>query len=441
MHDLNLQELSACKRKLSVRVPSENVKEAVRLGWMNAQRQVNMKGFRPGKVPRSMLEKMYGEKIRKEIKQHLVNSAFRSAVEKHALRPVLSPRIDLTAMELDSSKDLAFELEFDVVPSFEVKDYKDIEVKAPVVAVTDEMVEREVESLRGRLAKPFSLTEGASQKGDFLRVKLTIKVDGNVVKAVDEAVVDTQGDTIDGMPAKGGTDAFVGQSVGATVSVTNEWPQGYEPASFVGSACELIGEVKEITRFNVPTLDDDFVKQFGMESVDEFRGKVREQVENTLKQRRNQFIEERILDDLIARTEFAMPEDSLNVLSEQGVHRLAHEMQRAGTADKEAHERAEQYLPKIREQNERSLRVSFLVDRIASLESVAVSETDLENAVRALAMQQRRDPQQLADEMIANDQVGQLRAQVLDAKVRRLLREAAKVIDVEPSTEVAKPAE
>lgn len=440
MHDLNLQELSDCKRKLSVRIPQKNVQEAVRQGWANAQRQVNMKGFRPGKVPRNLLEKMYGEQIRKEIRQHLVNSAFRDAVTKHSLRPVLSPRIDLATLPLDGAQDLSFELDFDVVPTFDVSDYKGVEVKAPVVVVTDEMVAAEVQGLRNRLAKPHPVTEGGAAKGDYLRVQLTIKVDGNAVKNVEDAVVDTINDRIDGIPANGGTEQFFSQAVGATVMVKTKWPQGYEPASFADSDCELSCEIKEITRFDVPELDDEFTKQFGIESVDEFRAKVREQVENTLRMRRNQFIEERIFDDLIARTQFAMPEDSLKVLADQGMHRLAHEMMRAGTPEKDAHERAEGHLPKIREQNERSLRISFLVDRIAAIESVSVSEQDLENAVRHLAMQQRRDPQQLADEMIANDQVGQLRAQVLDAKVRRLLREAAKVIDVEPSTEAAAPA-
>jgi trigger factor len=440
MHDLHLEELSACKRKLSVRIPSANVKEAVRLGWANAQRQVSMKGFRPGKVPRSMLEKMYGEQIRKEIKQHLVNTAFRDAVTKHSLRPVLSPRIDLTNLAIDGGQDLSFELDFDVVPHFEVKDYKGVEVKAPVVAVTDELVEREIMGLRSRLAKPQPVTDGGAAKGDYLRVKLAIKVDGNAVKSVDDAVVDTNGDTIDGIPANGGTSAFVGQTIGGTVTVNATWPQGYEPATFADSPCELVCEILEITRFDVPELDEAFVQQFGLESVDDFKAKVREQVENTLQARRHRFIEERVFDEVLGRTELAMPEDSLKVLAEQGVHRLAHEMMRAGTPEKEAHERAESHLPRIREQNERSLRVSFLVDRIAAIESVSVSEQDLENAVRHLAMQQRRDPQQLADEMIANDQVGQLRAQVLEAKVRRLLREAAKVIDVEPSTVATEPA-
>jgi trigger factor len=440
MHDLQLEEISPCKRKLAVRIPAANVKEAVRMGWLNAQSQINLKGFRPGKVPKSFLEKRYGEQIRKEIKQHLVNQAFRSAVEKHALRPVLSPRIDLTKLELDPTKDLSFDLDFEVVPPFEVGEYKGIEVKAPVIAVSDEIVEREIEGVRKRMAKQLSLKEGEAQKDDYLRAKLTIKVDGNVVKSVDDAVIDTHGDTIDSIPAEGKTADFVGKAVGSTVTVAAKWPATYEPTTFADSACELACEILEITRFDVPAFDEAFVKQFGIETIDEFRAKVREQAEQTLKTRRNQFIEERVFDELITKTAFAMPEDSIKVLTEQGKHRVAHEMMRAGTPEKDAHERAEQYLPRIQAQNERTLRISFLVDRIANLESIAVSEQELENAVRALAMQNRRDPQQLADELIANDQVGQLRAQVLEAKVRRLLREAAKVTDVEASAEASKPA-
>lgn len=435
MTDLQLQELGPCKRKLSVKIPSERVKQAVQRGWQNAQYQVQMKGFRPGKVPRSILEKKYGEEIRKEIKQHLINDAFRQAVEKHALRPVVAPSVDLTKLDLDTTRELQFDLDFEVVPQFEVDGFKDVEVKVPKVDVTEEIVEREIESLRGKLAQPQTITGEPAAKGDFMRAKLSIRVDGAIVKTVDDAVVDTRGDKIDGIATEGGTASFEGKNLGDKVTVPVKWPEGYEPATFKGAEAHLDCEILEINRFILPPVDEAFVARFGIESVDEFRTQVKKQVEMTIQHRRNQFIEERVFDSLIERTTFPMPEDTLKMMTEQGVHRVAHEMMRSGMADKEAHTRAEQYVPKIREQNERSLRISFLVDRIASKEQIAVTEQDLENAVRALAQQQRKDPQQLADELIANDGVGQLRAQVLDAKVRRLLRESAKVIDVEPSAE------
>ncbi len=439
MTDLQLQELGPCKRKLSVKIPSERVKQAVARGWHNAQHQVSMKGFRPGKVPKSILEKKYGEEIRKEIKQALINEAFREAVQTHSLRPVVAPSVDLAKLDLDPTRELQFDLDFEVVPQFEVEGYKDVEVKVPKVEVTDEIVDREIESLRGKLAQAQSITDGAAEKGDFMRAKLSIRVDGAVVKAVDDAVVDTRNDTIDGIPTEGGTAQFVGKAVGATVTVPAKWPEGYEPAGFKGAEAQLDCEILEISRFILPPVDEAFVKRFGLESVDEFRSQVRTQVERTIEHRRNQFIEERVFDSVLSHVSFPMPDDTLKAMTEQGMHRMAHEMMKSGLGDKEAHQQAEKSIPRIREQNERSLRVSFLVDRIATKEQIAVTEEDLEQAVRALAMQQRRDPQQLADELIANDGVGQLRAQVLDAKVRRLLRESAKVIDVEPSAE-AKPA-
>jgi trigger factor len=433
MTEIQLQELGPCKRKLSVKIPPDRVSTALRNGWQSAQRSIQLKGFRPGKVPRSVLEKRYGDEIQKQIKEGLVNDAFREAVEKHSLKPVLAPRIDLTKLDLDPARELTFELDFEVTPDFDLKSYKGFAVEVPKVEVTDDLVDREIEVLRKRMAKAQNVSEGAVEKGDYIRSELKIQVDKSTVKVVENAVVDTNGDTIDGIPVEGGTAQFVGKKVGDSVGVPAKWPAGYEPVGFTGVECLLSCEVKEISRFTPPPLDEALVKQFGLDSVETFKARAREQVEHGVAQRRNQFIEERVLDQLIAATPFALPEETLAQMTKQSQHRVAGEMMKGGITQDEALKRSEQHLPKLKDQNERFLRVSFLVDRISTTEKIFVNDQDLEQAVRVLAAQQGREPQSLADEIVANNAVPQLRNQILEAKVRKFLRENATVTDIAPA--------
>jgi trigger factor len=437
MAEFQLEKTGPCSRKLAVTIPADRIQAAIAVGWRNAQQSISLKGFRPGKVPRSLIEKKFGDEIRKEIKQQLVNEAFQEAVEQHSLSPVSSPNLDLHALELDPQQDLRFELAFEVRPEFELQDYKGVEVEVPKVAFGEEDVEREVEMLRARFATPQPVAEGGAAEGDYLKAKLEIVVDGAVVKEVADAVIDPRGDTIDGIPVEGGTKQFLGKGAGDRLEVPAKWPAGYAPEGHAGAEALLRCEVLEVTRFVSPPLDE-VVTKIGLESAEDLRTRIRDEIGRTVEGRRNQFIEEKVLDALIASHVFDVPGKLLDQMTDQTLHRMAHERAHQQGLDHEAaHHEVEPHRAEARAHGERRLRIGFLIEKIAAAEQVAISEQDLESAVRALAASQRRDPQQVADEIIANKGVPALRAQIAEAKVRRLLREHAKVAEIQP-TEQAK---
>jgi len=426
-----VSEIGPCERRISVSIPKQKVKEAVALMWTQARNQVQLKGFRPGKVPKKILEKKFGDAIQQDVKQHLVNDAYREAIEENSLEPISQPQIDLEAISIDPEQDLEFELTVDVKPAFELPKYKDLEVGAPPVNVKDEDVERELERLRSGHATVEPVAEGVAAKGDYLMADISVQVDGATVIQHEDRVVDTNRDTVDGIPTEGGTAAFGGKAVGATVTAPVHLPADFEPAGFSGAEAQLVCTIKEIRRVTLPELDDEFATKVGAESVEDLREKMTGQVQRHAEGERDRYVEERLFDELLKPLSFELPPKLLEQATHDKVHQLEHQMTSGGMAEAEAKANAASHTDRVRQEETRGLRISFLIDSIAKKESLSVSDSEIESSVRTLAAMHGQQPQDVYDELYDSGRLPGLRAQILEGKVRKLLREAAVITDLE----------
>lgn len=428
-------ELGPCKRKISVSIPPEEVKKAIQQAWASAQQQVNMKGFRPGKVPRHVLEKKYGNDVRNDVKHHLINDAYRRALDEHSLVPVESPNVDPDKMQLDPEQAFAFDIELEVQPKFELPAYRGVAVGAPPVNVTPEDVEREIEKLRDRHATLEEVTGGVVTKGDLVTVDLQIQVDGKTVHEHAGEEIDTRFDSIHGIAAEGASAAFSGQQVGAVVRVPCHLPPGFEEKEHAGKEAVLACTIQKVMRAVPAALDDDFAKKLGADDLASLRERMQKDYQRHLEGQRNRYVEERLFDELLTKVDFPVPEGLLERMTHDTVHRMEHQMTDGGMAAAEAKANAASHTERVKQEQARNLRVSFLVDRIAGKEKLTVNDEDLENAIRTLAYMHGRPPQEVADELVNARQIPALRAQILDGKVRKLLREAATISEIRPQAD------
>ncbi len=424
-------EIGPCQRRISVSIPKDEIQKAIQRTWSQARNQIQLKGFRPGKVPKKILERKYGDAIREEVKQNLVNQAYRDALEQHDLDPISQPHLDLDSLPFDPESEFRFELTLEIRPKFELPEYKGLPVGAPPVVVRDEDVERELEKIRSGHATAEPVEEGVASKGDYLIADVEIAVDGAVVAHHEDRIVDTNRDLVDGLPTEGGTAAFAGKKVGDTVTTPVHLPADFEPEGFAGAEAELRSTIKEVRRITLPPVDDEFAKKVGTESVDDLKEKVREQVERNQESERNRFVEEAVLNELIGRTSFDLPPDLLEKATREKVHELEHRMIGSGMPETEAKANAASHTDRLRQEETRSLRVSFLIDAIGRAEKVSVADAEIESSVRAIAAMHQQDPQKVFDELYEAGRLPALRAQILEGKVRKMLREAAEITDLE----------
>ncbi len=427
-----VSNVGPCKRSIRFKIPKEEVNEAFARTWRSAQQNVQLKGFRPGKVPRAVLEKKFGSQILDDVKQNLINTQFRSAIVEHKLRILRNPSVDTDTIKIERDQPVEFEVTVDVRPEFELPSYKGIDVAAPPATVSDLEVDNELERLRTRFAQVEPADNAVAAKGDFLKIDVDYQVDGATVMHHDDATVDLNGDVIDGLDAQGGAMLFVGKTVGASVSVSLTLPKDFEPKGFAGAKANLKCTVKEIRRVKLPTLDEEFAKKVGAENVDDLRSKVRSEVERAKEDQRGRYIEERVIDDLIRRTSFELPTDLVEDAVKEQIHRIEHMLVERGKSEAEARAQAATETENVRQERTRQLRASFLLDRVAETEKVTVTEEELESGVRMLAAVHNRPLQEVFDELYESGRLSGLRAQILESKVRKLLRDAAKVADARP---------
>ncbi len=425
-------EIGPCTRRISVTIPPAQIQDALRDTWKEAQRNIQIKGFRPGKVPRHILEKRYGQAVQDEVKQSLINDAYREAIQSHRLSPVRHPRIDPSTLTLEPEKSFDFEVTIEVRPEFELAEFRGIEVGAPVVQVRPENIDREIDGLRSRAATFQPIEEGVAAKGDYITADVSYQIDGAIVLHHEDAVVDTNRDQVDGLNTEGGTAAFAGKGIGATVSVPVHLPPDFEPRGFAGAEAQLLCTVKRIRRVMLPELNEEFARTVGAESVDDLRAKVTAQYTRHVENDRNRYIEERVFDELIRRNEFEVPPELLNHATHERIHQLQHELKDAGLGDAEAKANVASHTDRIRQDEARQIRVMFLVEKIAEREKLFVTESEIESSIRSLAAMNGADPQAVYDELDDSGRLPGLRAQLLENKVRKRIRESAKVTDATP---------
>lgn len=424
-------DVGPCKRRISVSIPADQVKKAFADAWRDARQNVSIKGFRPGKVPRSILEKRYGSYIHKEVREHLINNSYREALTQHSLRPVAMPQLDAEKLELAPDKPFEFQLDIEIRPEFALPAYRGLKVGAPPVVVQDAAIDREVDRLRASKATIETLPDGSTAtKGDYLTADVTYQVDGASVVQREGAIVDTRRDEVDGVAVQSGTAAFVGKGIGATVAVPCRLPAEFEPAGFANAEALLMCTIKEIKRIQMPEMTDELAQGFGAQSAADLRARVTEEYQNHLARQRNTYIEDRLFDELIKTSEFDLPQDLLERATNESMAQLETQLVQSGVEAAEAKANATSHLERIRQDQARALRVNFLVDRIAEAEKTHVSDNELEQALYTLAAIHKRDVQEVYNEVVNSGRLHSLRTQILESKVRKLLREAADIAEV-----------
>ncbi|MBI4878597.1 MAG: trigger factor [Planctomycetes bacterium] len=422
-----VQDAGPCKRLLKISVPGERVKEAMAATWLEAQRNASFKGFRPGKVPRSILEKKLGKTVRKDVQQQLINDAFHEAVEQHKLRLLRQPQIDLETVPFDPNGPFELTVAVDLKPDFAAPEFRGIEVIAPPVKATPELVERELEQIRAQRASVVRVEQGVATKGDFVLVDVSYQVDGAIVLHHEDALVDTIRDQVDGVPAQGATAMFAGREIGATVSVEVKLPDDFKPSGFAGARANLLCSMKRIHRITLPELNEDLARDLGAESVDDLKSKVETELQRRLESQRDRYIEECVFDQLIKKTPFDLPEDFLADLTNARMQEFEADLVQSGMPEAEAKSNVATHADRIRQDQARGLRISLLAESIALAQKLFVTEDDMQANIRALAAARERTPQEVYDELYDSGQVGALRSQILEHKVRKLIRQTAKV--------------
>ena len=363
-------------RRLSITVPADTIKQAVKKELINAAKSVRIDGFRKGKVPMNIVEQRYGASVRQDGLGEAMQRSFVDAIIKEKINPAGAP--NYVPGEYKEGEDFTFAVEFEVYPEVELKGLENIEVEKPVVEVNDEDVDAMLDTLRKQQAT-WKETDRAAEAEDRVTVDFTGSIDGEEFeggKASDFVLAMGQGRMIPGFE-----EGLVGHKAGEEFSIDVNFPEDYHAENLKGKAAKFAIVLKKVEERELPELTEEFIKRFGVAdgSVAGLRTEVRKNMERELKGAVRNRIKSQAIDGLVSANEIDVPaaliDGEIDVLRRQAA-------QRFGGNEKQALE-----LPRelFEEQAKRRVVVGLLLGEVISTNDLKADEDRVKTLIEEMA--------------------------------------------------------
>ena len=423
------RDVSPVVRDVVVELPQEKVDAEVDRMYRELARTAKVPGFRPGKVPRSVLERRFGHDVRLDVATRLVRSTSHEALREAAVDPVADPVVQQIAVSPGAA--YTYTMRCEVWPKVNPEGYFDLEAKAPPVVVSDEEVERQLESLRQRRAE-LRPVEGrtAVAQGDHLSLSYDVFVDDKPVAgaaARDQAVQVGEGAAIPGLE-----EALVGAEVGKSHEFTLTLPDGIGDKALAGKTARFVATVADIKERVVPALDDDLAKEImpSLATLDELRADLRKYVERRAKERTDREIDEQLVDQTLVKNPFDVPPSLVDIELESAMREAKMSLSMMGIRPEQLQLDDRKLAIDLRPRAERRARQRVVLSAIGDKESVEVTDEEVEGRIRAHAESTGQALSKVRQGFAKGRARDRLRSQIREEKVLDLMRARARITQV-----------
>ena len=376
----SVQDIDEITKQVSVTVPRERVQREYETSVVQVGRSAKVNGFRQGKVPRHMVEKLMGDRIRFDVTNRLINEALRGVFEQHKLEVVGQPEIDLKEME--PAKALEFTAKVELYPQPTISNYLNRKVQVAKRDITDKDVDQALERLRESKAdlKPIEDRKEA-QKGDVVALSVSVQVeDGEFSRG--EPFVDELGS---GRLSAEVEEKLVGMSVNDTKEVSITGAPDHQNPEFQGKKLTYRGTLHGLFTKSLPTLDDAFVKTLGLEveSVQALRDKVLDQLKKNAEEEMKSESQSALLDLLVKENAFKVP----SAMVDDEIRGIVARYGFAGKGANPDSIEVDAFRPQFADFALNRIRCAIIIDRIGAAEDIKVEEADREGMIQRVAEQ------------------------------------------------------
>jgi trigger factor len=407
------------KRGFTVVVPEPELAAKREKRLAELSKTMQMPGFRPGKVPMSMVVKRYGDAVAAEVLEATVNDASDRLLSERGLRPAVQPKLEIT--KPGQNTDLEFTVEMEVLPDVALPDVSDITLQKQVAVVDDEAVTKSLNNLAEQ-RKAFKPVEEArpAVEGEQLKVDFIGRIDGEAFAGGTASDVDVIVAGPGFIP--GFTEQLVGVSAGETRTIQVNFPEDYGAKELAGKQAEFEITAKSLAVAEVPAIDDELAKAVGLESVDDLKAKVSEQIGREFEQLSRVKLKRGLLDALAERAQFSAPVSLVDAEFAE-IWRQVEAAKQAGQEDPEDAAKEEETLrADYKAIADRRVRLGLLVAEIGRANEVQVTDQELQRAMFNEAMRYGQQAMQVVEFFRKNPQeLERFRGPIFEDKVVDLL--------------------
>ena len=403
---LQVERLEHNMAKLTIEVPAEEVEKALQAAYLKERGKISLPGFRKGRVPRQMIEKMYGPEVfYDEAANRMISEAYAKAYDECELELVSQPKIEIT--QLEKGKEFIFTAEAAVKPEVKLGEYKGLKVDKVSTRVTQKEVDEEIDKERERNARTIDVTDRAVQDKDQITLDFEGFVDGVAFeggKASDYPLTIGSGAFIPGFE-----DQLIGANIDEEKEINVTFPEEYQAKELAGKAAVFKCTVHSIKAKELPELDDEFVSDVSekSETVDaykaEVKAKIKERKENEGKQKR----EDQSVEQAVANAEMDIPEAMISFQSRQMVDDFARRIMQQGMTMEQYFQftglSEEKMMEEFKPEAEKRIRTRLTLEAIVAAENIEVSEERLDEELQKMADSYKMEVDKLKEYMGENE--------------------------------------
>lgn len=427
-----VEKLGPSRVKLIIEIPFADLKPHLDKAYKDIAGQVNIPGFRKGKVPAAIIDQRFG---RGTVLQEAINAAlpdaYSQAVTETGVVPLGQPDIDVT--KLDDGELVQFTAELDVRPDFEVPAFSELTAEVPPIAVGDDEVQERIEVMRQRFATRED-KDGAAEVGDVVVIDLIASIDGEEVE--DGSATGLTYKVGSGGMLEGLDEAVTGLSAGDTAAFTSELVGG--PAQ--GKQADVTVTVTKVQSETLPEVDDEFAQMVSeFDTVEEMRADLADAVARMARVDQLNAARDAVVSDLVTKTPFELPESMLTAEVEGRKQSITEQLARAGftleryleETEEETAKDADEFWAQVAQNAETSLKAQIILDKLAEEREVAVEQAELTEMIFRRAQSSGSTPEQEMQHMLEHNHAPEWLAELRRGKVLSIIVNEAVVTDTE----------
>jgi len=422
-----IEDAGPCRKRLKITVPADRVRDEVDRAFLDVIRHARVPGFRPGHLPRKVAEMRYGAEVRDEVKGNLLEKAFGEVVEREGLDPIGAPDLKGAEEALDPAKPFEFEVTLEIRPKVEIPDLKTVSVKRVPAKVEESDVEQAIEGFRLDRAELRPAEDGLVAVRDVIVLDAAVIVDGAEAVSAENVQVRHPSDVVAGVSVPGFSTAVLGKKSGDAVSLPVTLPPHFRDPKHAGKPAELRVTVRDVKRFHMPTLDEEFAKSLDFESLDELRAEARKFVTREKEAEAEKRLDAAILDAILEKAPIPLPEGIVQREIGQVLQRYQADLHLQGAPEAAIEAKLAEIQGDAKEHVEREFRVSFLVDSLAKKKGVFVTESEVAEQVGLMAARYRRPLAEMRAYLEQRDLMAPMRSRLRERKVLEALRKEVRI--------------
>ena len=419
------EEISPIKKKISIEIPEDQVHKEVESFYKDLGKKAKIKGFRPGKVPRNILERYFKDYVKTEVVQKLIQDTYPQALSETDLQPVSPPVID--PGEFEGGKSFQYSAVIEVKPDIKLEGYTGLKIEGKKEEVKDEEVEERLRALQNLHANLKTISEARPiQAGDYVIVDYEASMGGKPLeggKAIDFTVEVGSGQFIPALEEK-----LIGLKPEEEKEIEVSFPEDYGYQKWAGKTISFHVKIKEIKEKILPPLDDEFAKDLGnYSSFEELKAKLKGEIEKEKELVLERQLKDQVVDQLLEANPFEVPESLVEEQTKAMVSDTKLKLAAQGVVLKNLGVTEEKLQEDYKAMAQKQVKTFLILDKIASQEGIAVTDEEADDRLKEMAERMHQKFDVVKRYYEKNELLPEVKAGIIRDKILNFLLEKANV--------------